>query len=145
MNRGLKISVLLLRLALGVLYFYAGLVKVLDPKWSAAGYLKSAQTWHGFYAWLAAPANIGWVNFINEWALTLLGLALLLGLGVRLAAPLGALLMLLFYVPILHFPYVGTNFYLVDEHVVFILCLSILYFTRAGEYFGLDKYIRFRR
>ncbi len=145
MNRGMRYSVLLLRIALGVLFFYAGIVKILNPQWTAAGYLKGAQTLSGFFAWLASPQNIGWINFLNEWGLTLLGLSLLTGLLVRYAASLGALLMILYYLPTLHFPYVGTLYYLVDEHIVFILCLAILYFARAGEYYGLDKIVRFRR
>ncbi len=141
----MRVSLLLMRLGLGVLFFYAGITKVLNPKWTAAGYLQGAQTFRGFYAWLASPANIGWVNFMNEWGLTLLGLSLFFGLLVRFSAPLGALIMALYYLPSLNFPYVGQHYFLVDEHVIFILCLALLYFTRAGEYFGLDKYVRFRR
>ena len=39
MSRFQKMSLVLLRLGLGWLMFYAGITKVLDPSWSAAGYL----------------------------------------------------------------------------------------------------------
>lgn len=43
------ISLLLLRATLGWLFFYAGLTKVLNPAWSAAGYLNGAKTLPDFY------------------------------------------------------------------------------------------------
>lgn len=134
-----RIVLVLLRLAMGWLMFYAGITKVLDPNWSAAGYLRGAKTFAGFFQWLASPANTGWVNVINEWGLTLLGVSLILGIGVRFASLLGAVLMLLYYFPVLEFPRVGHG-YLVDEHVVYALVL--LYFTaaRAGRVFGLEAW-----
>ncbi len=134
-----------MRLALGVLFFYAGVTKILNPQWSAAGYLKASKTLPGLYAWLASSQNIGWVNFLNEWGLTLIGLSLFFGLLVRFSAPLGALMMALYFLPILNFPYVGEHYFLVDDHIIFILGLALLYFGRAGEYLGLDKFLRFRR
>ena len=38
-----KISLFFLRVFLGGLFFYAGITKVLDPSWTAAGYLKGAK------------------------------------------------------------------------------------------------------
>ena len=61
------ISVFLLRVGLGSLFFYAGITKVMNPDWSAAGYLANAKTFPSLYQWLASAGNIGWVNFVNEW------------------------------------------------------------------------------
>lgn len=44
-----KISLFLLRISIGWLMFYAGITKVLNPEWSAAGYLKGAKTFVVFY------------------------------------------------------------------------------------------------
>lgn len=129
----------LLRIATGWLMFYAGITKVFNPEWSAAGYLRGAKTFTGLYQWLASPANIGWVNAINEWGLTLLGISLILGIGVRLSGVLGALLMLLYYFPVLEFPRVGHG-YLVDEHIVYALVLWYLAAVRAGRVFGLEEW-----
>lgn len=63
MNKTAKLSIVFLRLAMGWLIFYAGITKVLNPNWTAAGYLKGAKTFSGFYQWFALPQNIGWVNF----------------------------------------------------------------------------------
>ncbi len=145
MNNVLRNTILVLRVAIGWLFLYAGLTKVLNPQWTAAGYLKGAKTLPGLYAWLAAPQNIGWVNFLNEWGLTLIGLALILGVLTRYAAWAGIAMMALYYLPILNFPYVGDHSYLVDEHVLYSLSLLIIIFSRAGHYWGLDKFINFRR
>ncbi|MEK7098213.1 MAG: hypothetical protein AAB906_05185, partial [Patescibacteria group bacterium] len=51
-----KISLFLLRISLGWLFFWAGITKVLNPTWSAAGYLQGAKTFADFYQWLATPS-----------------------------------------------------------------------------------------
>ena len=135
-----RIVLFLLRIAMGWLLFYAGITKVLDPAWSAAGYLRGAKTFTGFYQWLAVPANIGWVNFLNEWGLTLIGASLILGIGVRLSGVLGAAIMALYYFPVLQFPRIPPHSYLVDEHVVYALALLLLAALRAGRAFGLEEW-----
>ena len=130
---------LVTRLAVGWLMFYAGITKILDPTWSAKGYLMGAKTFPGFYNWLASAGNLGWVNFLNEWGLTLIGASLILGLGVRLNSILGILLMLLYYFPILEFPQVEHGF-IVDEHIIYAATLAFFAAVRAGRYYGLDNW-----
>lgn len=130
---------------MGTLFFYAGITKVLNPDWSAAGYLNSAKTFPGLYHWFAGAGNISWVNFMNEWGLTLVGLALIVGLLVRWASLGGILIMILYYFPIMQFPYVGANSYLVDEHMIFITVFLILIASNAGTFWGLDLVLQKRR
>ena len=99
-----KISLFALRFAMGWLFLYAGLTKVLDPMWTSKGYLLGAKTFSGFYLWLTQPGIMPAVDFVNEWGLTLFGVSLILGVFVRLSSVLGAVLML-YYLPILDFPY----------------------------------------
>jgi thiosulfate dehydrogenase (quinone) large subunit len=139
MNTSQKSALFLLRVSLGFLFLYAGLSKVLDPKWTSAGYLKSAKLLPGFYGWLASPGMLPFVDFVNEWGLTFLGAALVLGLGVRLATWGGALLMALYYIP-LGFPYPNAHALLVDEHIVYIAALATLGAFRAGEAWGLERW-----
>ncbi len=141
MKRASQVMLFLLRLTLGWMYLYAGASQILNPKWSAAGYLNSATTFHGLYAWLASPANINWLNVVNKWSLLLLGLSLIFGLFVRISGYLGAALMFLFYFVILHFPYVGTGTtsFLVDQHIIFALALLYFATTGAGRVWGLDQ------
>lgn len=136
-----KVSLFILRVFMGWFMFYAGITKVLNPGWSAAGYLKGAKTFVGFYQWLASPGVLPLVNFINEWGLTLLGVSLVLGIFVRLSSVLGAVLMLLYYFPVLQFPYVQPFSYIVDDHIIYALVLLYFAAARAGKILGLDKYI----
>lgn len=135
-----KRIIFLLRIALGWIFFYAGITKVLDPTWSAAGLLNNAQTFPTFYHWLASPDILVAINFVNKWALLVLGVSLILGLFVRLSSSMGIALMALYYLPQLHFPYVGKNYLLIDEHVIFILGLAILIQSSAGRVWGIDNW-----
>ncbi len=140
-----KISLFLLRVSMGWLMFYAGITKVLNPEWSSAGYLKTAATFSGLYQWFLQPEILPVIDFINEWGLTSLGISLMLGLFVRLAAPLGALLMIFYYLPILKFPYVASHSFLVDEHIIYALVLIFLAAIKSGNIWGLGKYLNLNK
>ena len=122
------------------MFFWAGIKKVLDPAWSAAGYLKGAKTFTEFYQWLTTPGLLPFTNFMNEWGLILLGLSLILGLFVRLSSTLGVLLMLLYYFPILQFPYPNPHSFLVDEHIIYAFSLLMLASLHAGRIWGLENW-----
>ena len=121
--------------------FYAGIVKILDPSWTSAGYLKGAKTFSAFYLWLTNPEIINGVNFLNKWGLTLLGVSLMIGIFVRLSSVLGAVLMALYYWPVLDFPKAGAYGYIIDEHIIYILILVLFAVTAAGRFWGLDEYL----
>lgn len=140
MERMQKLSLFFLRVSLGWMFLYAGITKVLNPEWSAAGYLKGAKTFAGFYQWLASPGIVPIVNFVNEWGLTLLGISLIFGVFVRLSGILGAVLMLMYYFPILQFPYPNTHSYIVDEHIIYAATLLFLGAIKAGRVWGLERW-----
>ncbi|MHB1330770.1 MAG: DoxX family protein [Minisyncoccota bacterium] len=129
----------LLRLTIGWMFFYAGITKVLDSTWSAGGYLNGAKNFVGFYEWLASPGILPIVNFVNEWGLTLLGISLILGIGVRLASILGAVMMLIYYLA-LDFPYPNAHSLVVDEHIIYAAALLFLASLRAGRTCGLENW-----
>lgn len=133
-------TIIALRLTLGWMFLYAGLAKLLNPSWSAAGFLNNAKTFPSIYQWFASPGILPIINIINEWALFLLGVSLLFGVFVRLSSSLGIVLMVLYYLPQLNFPYVGKNYLLIDEHVIFVLGLLILIQAGAGRIWGLDAW-----
>ena len=139
MSKSQKISLLILRLSTGWMFFYAGITKVVNPEWSAAGYLSGAKMFVGFYNWLLSPSILPTVNLVNEWGLTLLSISLILGIGVRLSSVLGALLMLLYYVP-LGFPYPNPHSYIVDEHIIYLAILLFFATIRAGRVWGLENW-----
>ena len=140
MTQSQKISLFLLRIATGWMMLYAGVTKIVDPTWSAEGYLKGAKMFAGFYQWLISPSILPIINFVNEWGLALLGISLILGIGVRLSSILGAILMMLYYFPILDFPYPNPHSFLIDEHVIYALILVLFASLRAGRAFGLENW-----
>lgn len=139
MTTSQKISLFLLRIATGWMMLYAGATKIMDSNWSAAGYLEGSKMFPSFFHWLLQPSILPTVNFVNEWGLTLLGVSLILGIGVRLSSILGALLMLLYYLPILDFPYPNVHSYIVDEHIIYIFVLLFFAAIRAGHSWGLGN------
>lgn len=125
---------------MGWMMFYAGVTKIMDPPWSAAGYLQSAKTFPGLFQWFMQPGILPVVNLINEWGLTLLGISLILGVFVRLSSVLGALLMMLYYFPILDGVYPNAHSYIVDEHIIYAAALLSFAAVRAGRYWGMESW-----
>ncbi len=133
-------SLLTLRLVMGWTFFYAGITKVLDPEWSAEGFLlqgiPEANPFTGL--WSAIAADWLWlVDPLNAWGLTLVGLALLVGFAVRFSAFWGAVMMLFYWLS--SFPL--ENALLVDDHVVYALLLFGLGAFGAGRILGVDEYV----
>lgn len=130
--------IFVLRITIGWLFFYAGITKILDPEWSAAFYLKGAKTFPELYAFFLRPDILPYVNLLNKWGLTLIGISLILGAYVRWSAIAGVIVMVLYYLPELDFPRVGDHSMLIDEHIIYALVLILLVSLRAGRIFGLD-------
>ena len=133
-----KFFLFLLRVTVGWMFFYAGITKILDPQWSAEGYLKGAKAFTWFFQMLLDPSVLPIINFTNKWGLTLLGISLILGLFVRFSSLLGVLLMALYYIA-LGFPYPNPHSYIVDEHIIYISILFFFAAVKAGRVFGLDS------
>ena len=125
------------RITVGWMFFYAGITKVLDPQWSAEGYLKGAKAFTWFFQMLLDPSILPIINFMNKWGLTFLGISLILGLFVRFSSLLAVLLMALYYIA-LGFPYPNPHSYIVDEHIIYISILLFFAAVKAGRVFGLD-------
>ena len=149
MNKTQKFFLFLLQIAMGWLFLYAGVTKIspgllpqeaLTLDWSAAGYLEGAKTFTGFYHFLTQPNILPIIDIVNQWGLALLGASLILGVFVRLSSILGAVLMILYYLPILDFPYPNPNSLIVDQHIVYAVVL--LYFAALGSKTGLIKFFR---
>jgi len=99
----------LLRIGIGWHFLYEGLAKLIDPQWTAAGYLRNAT---GFLAaWFHQlgenPDLLRVVDILNILGLTGIGLALFLGIRTRLAASAGILLLSLYYLAMPPWP--GTS------------------------------------
>lgn len=126
-------AALLLRLVLGLLFFFAGWSKLTTEGWTAAGFLQNATG--PFASWFQSLAGSGIVDVLNMWGLTLIGVALVLGLLVRTASFFGIVLMLLYYFA----DFVGNTAHgFIDEHIVIIAVLVFFLFGGFGHVWGLD-------
>jgi len=129
----------LLRIALGFVFLWACIDKVFglgfstspDKSWLSgvsptAGFLQFGTD--GFLSTLFANlAGIVIVDWLFMLGLLGVGMALILGMGIKIAGYAGALLMFLIYLPL--FP--PQNNPLIDQHIIYILIL--LYFASDVE------------
>jgi len=134
-----KSAIAFLRLAMGWLFFYSGITKIMSGDWSAEGYLKSAESFTGIYHWFASPGILPLINFLNEWGQLFIGISLLLGIFVRWSTIFGILMMLLYYFA-LPFPFPNPQSFIVDQHIIYALALGVLHYTKAGQFLGIDKF-----
>ena len=146
----------LLRISLGWVFLWAFLDKAfalghdtgLDPQTGAIDYLGPAAWIHGgsptagflgfatkgplvgFYQHLAGNAVIDWLFML---ALVGLGVALILGIGMRIAAVSGAALLVMMWSAVLP----PANNLFMDDHIVYALVLVLLALLGAGRTWGL--------
>jgi uncharacterized membrane protein YphA (DoxX/SURF4 family) len=94
-----RITVTLLRMAIGWHLFYEGISKLVVGNWTAHDFLVNTSGFmSGFYHWLAAsPGLMSFVDLLNIYGLMAIGLALFLGVWVRSATIAGVLLLTLYY------------------------------------------------
>jgi thiosulfate dehydrogenase [quinone] large subunit len=134
-QRWLGTMLTVLRVAVGVLFFLAGFAKMSD--WSAAGYLANATG--PLSGWFQSLAGNPTVDFLNVWGLTLIGVALIIGLMVRPASFFGAILMVLYYLSDLEG---NTAHGFIDEHVILALLFGLFMAGGFGHALGLDGLAR---
>ena len=139
--------IVLLRIIIGWHFLYEGLSKIFTPSWTSAGYLENSR-WllaKYFHAIAADPALLRIVDWANMAGLTLIGLALLLGLFTRLSSILGVLLLALYYVA--NPPFVGIDFGLpaegsyliVNKNLIEMFALLAVAVFPSGYSWGLDR------
>ena len=127
------------RIAMGWTFLYAGVSQLAEPHFTAATFLAHTKTFHDFFAWFATPDVVPHTDFLVKWGHTLIGLSLVTGCLVRISAPFGVLLMLVYYLAHLDFPYVDSHVnFIMEYHLVYAGVLVYLIATRAGHVWGLD-------
>jgi thiosulfate dehydrogenase [quinone] large subunit len=128
---------------MGWTFLYAGLSQVLDPHFTAAGFLGHTKTFHDVFAVFAAPAVAPVTDFLVQWGHLLIGLSLVTGLMVRVSGVFGILLLSTYYFAHMDWPYVDSpvNF-IMEYHLVYIAALVFVIAGRGGEVFGLDGWLK---
>ena len=140
----------LLRVAIGWHFLYEGLAKLYTPNWTSAGYLGTSR-WvlQPLFSWIISnPTALAVADFLNVWGLILIGLALMLGLLTRLAAAVGAALLLLYYCA--YPPFAGLDFgspseghyLIVNKNLIEVFALAAVAIFPTGRFLGLDRLVR---
>ena len=84
----------------------------------------------------AGPTAAGWVDWVFMLSMLAIGVALILGIGVRLAALGGIAWMAIFYTATAIWP--EHNPFL-DDHVIEAVVLAGLFLANAGRYYGFGR------
>ncbi|MDR2918672.1 MAG: DoxX family protein [Tannerella sp.] len=94
-----KLIITIIRMAVGWHFLYEGLVKLMDPNWSAESFLTNTFGFtSGFYQWLAAsPGRMQLVDWLNIYGLIGIGLCLFLGIIIRWSSLAGIALLVSYY------------------------------------------------
>lgn len=135
----------LMRIAIGWHFLYEGVVKLLDPNWTAAGYLRaSSGPLASLFRWMASePTVLKVIDQLNLWGLILIGACLMLGLLTRFAAVCGMGLLALYYAanpPLFQAAAPGMaegHYLLINKNLVELLALAVVLVLPASH-LGFD-------
>ena len=142
-----------LRMLIGWHFMYEGLAKITNPYWTSAGYLQESQGWFAeqFISVAANPGLLTAVDYLNQWGLLLIGLALLMGIFEKVAAWAGIALLALYYLaappfPGLEYAIPAEGSYLIVNKLLIELAalLVILGFPTSGRV-GLQRLLNKRK
>jgi len=136
------------RLALGWTFMWAFVDKLLGLGYSTTSenaWINGGSPTSGFLSYATAGPLAGLyqdlsgsaaVDALFMLAVLMLGVALILGIGMKIAAIAGSALMLLMWSSRLP----PENNPLIDDHIVYMVALIFLAFMGAGRWFGLGKW-----
>lgn len=148
-EKGLYISLAVTRILLGFIFLWAFLDKIFglgfatppERSWlqggsPTAGFLSNVDgTFAAFFNSLAGVAIVDWLFMLG---LLGVGVGLLLGIAMRLSILAGSAMLFLMWLAALP---LSTN-PLIDDHIVYIAVLAILWFELPRQHLGLGAYWR---
>jgi thiosulfate dehydrogenase [quinone] large subunit len=109
-------------------------------------FLSHTHTFHAAFAVFTRPGVAPFVSLLVSWGQVLLGVSLMFGALVSVSAPFGILLMLLFWLAHMDWPFDDGRFYVfVGPDLLFAGVILLLLVKRAGRVFGLDSLLLRRR
>lgn len=139
-------AIVALRVLMGWILFQGGIVKVLDPEWTAAGFLQFAiPEGNPFATQFATMAGSPLIDGLVAWGLTLTGLGLIIGALVRWNAFWAAFMMIMFWAASLTGGLLEglplEHGWVVDDHLLYAILLFALGAFGAGRLFGADAFL----
>jgi len=136
----LRLIIFLLRLTLGLNFFYLGFTTLFNhPLGTEIG----SRSLGNLYAWIGGATGGISLQTFYAWAFLLIGACLILGLATRLAAIAGVVLTLASYAPTITLSTLNPSQFANDAALA-VVCLLILIVADAGSYLGLDAFIHIR-
>jgi thiosulfate dehydrogenase [quinone] large subunit len=136
LERGL---IVFFRLAMGWIFLYAASHQVFDPNWSVVEFLNHTKTFHYLFRLFTTPLMAPTTTFMVQYGHLLIGLSLVFGLMVRISATFGIMLMLIYWMAHMDWPFIeNKNNFILDYHIVYAGVLGYLIVKRAGHVLGLD-------
>ena len=141
-----------LRMLIGWHFLYEGLAKITNPYWTSAGYLQESQGWFSerFISLAADPGTLTVVDYLNQWGLLLIGLALLVGIFVRTGAWAGVILLALYYLAAPPFPGLEYgipaegSYLIVNKLLIELAALLVLLGFPTADRVGLERLLKNR-
>jgi thiosulfate dehydrogenase (quinone) large subunit len=129
------------RLTMAWTFLYAASHQVFDPGWSVVGFLSHTKTFHDLFAVFTTPTMAPITTFLVEYGHLLIGLSLLFGFMVRVSASFGVMLMVIYWMAHMDWPFIeNKNNLIVDFHIVYAGVLVYLVAKSAGHVWGLDAW-----
>ncbi|MFC2090744.1 DoxX family protein [Bacteroidota bacterium] len=154
-NRNAGMIVLtVLRVGIGWHFLYEGFSKLIDPGWTAAGYLQSATGPLAgmFQAMGSNETLLQFIDVLNVWGLIFIGIGLFLGAFTKVAQIAAISLLAIFYLshpPVFSDPgfFREGSYFFVSKDLLEIIALVTLMFFPTGRFLGFDGLyaLRFRK
>lgn len=143
----LRLVLFLLRVALGLDFFYLGWSALFNA--SLISQLKQ-QSLSQLYHWVSVPPNIigtaaiVWLHPFAAWAFLIIGVCLVFGFLTNVAAIAGIALTIIGYFPAISLANI-TILQFINDGVIVVLALLAIIFARAGKYLGIDGALHWRK
>jgi len=142
-------ALVVLRVAIGWHFLYEGIVKLMNPNWSSAGYLLDSKGWfEGIFQSMAMnPQVLKIVDLLNMWGLTAIGLGLILGFLTKISIVSGMILLLFYYAShpaLIAVEYLIPNegsYLIINKTIIEILALWVLFQFSGADRIGIDRFL----
>jgi thiosulfate dehydrogenase [quinone] large subunit len=130
------------RLVMAWTFLYASSHQVFDPNFTVVGFLSHTKTFHDLFAVFTTPMMAPITTVLVEYGHLLIGLSLLFGFMIRISASFGVLLMLIYWMAHMDWPFIeNKNNFIFDFHLVYAGVLVLLIVKQAGHVWGLDALV----
>jgi uncharacterized membrane protein YphA (DoxX/SURF4 family) len=138
----LRFVIFLLRIVIGLTFFYLGFTNLFNPE---LGLTLQGRSVAGLYLWLANLSSPLWLHQAAPWAFLIIGVCLIAGLFTRLASLFAIVLVLIGYLPSVYSQSysISSVAQFINDELILAICLLVLIAARAGEYLGLDAFLHF--